>query len=238
MDVAENLVAGGYFLVQPMIRSPWMSELLPARISSVSNCICDIGPAAYWGWEAGHWHDETAEGVVWANALGIARAQLPRLREWTIQANRAGDLEFPFVLSSPDVARRLVREFAADPAGLTVLGIAMDPVSAATFIAEEDAERSAPMAPSGLRQILGRAEAPAPGGQILGYEVVGGGHSWICNGLERDAPERFGIRPNPEGFISTREDAGRIAAWANDWEESRAEPEAWWPWLVSRYPLT
>jgi hypothetical protein len=232
----ENLISGGYFLVWPTDRKPWMSELLPERISSVSECICDNGPNVYWAWGVGDWHDAPTEAVVWADRLGIAREHLPKLRAWLIEADRVGDLQYPSVLTSPDVACRLLGEFGVDASGLSLLGIAADAQQAAKYIADEDSQRGPLFAPSGIRTLLGRELAPVAGGEPLGYEVCGDGHSWLCNSLESDAFDLFGVRPNAEGFISTIDAAERVAAWAND-DASGAEPGPWRPWLISRYEL-
>ena len=69
---------------------------------------------------------------------------------------------------------------------------------------------------------------------MLGFDV-GLFHSWICNGLERDAADDLGIRPNQHGFITTFEEAERVARWAND--DEGTEPVDWRPWAISRYPL-
>ena len=226
-----GLVSGGDFLVRPRARSPELSPLLPEVISSVSDCICDVGPMVGWAWRPEGAQDMHEEAERWLDDSGAGRAALPRLRAWMDAAYATGELGFTNVFSSPEVVRRLVAELGIDPALHEVLGIATTPENAAAFAETEEALGDA----GGVLALLARGEDPAPGGVPLGYEVLGLPHSWICNDLVDEAAERFGIRPNAEGLIATAAEAERIAVWADE-PETGADPVGWWPWLVTRYP--
>src|SRR5436309_7820710 len=54
-----------------------------------------------------------------------------------------------------------------------------------------------------------------------------------CNDVPDDAHNRFGIRPNDQGFINEFEDAVRVVEYM---KETGAEPAIWEPWLVVQYP--
>ena len=77
----------------------------------------------------------------------------------------------------------------------------------------------------------------AAGGHVLGFEPLGYEgthfHSWLCNDVPDDAHNRFGIRPNDQGFINEFEDAVRVVEYM---KETGAEPAIWEPWLVVQYP--
>jgi hypothetical protein len=83
---------------------------------------------------------------------------------------------------------------------------------------------------------LGREQPLAGGGAALGFEpiVLNGGLScsWLCNGIDRAADHKLGIKTNAFGLIEHREDADRVVQYIR---EDGAEPGLWLPWLLVRY---
>ena len=77
-------------------------------------------------------------------------------------------------------------------------------------------------------------------GILQGFKVVsyeyGLEHSWLCNSLEGDVNEQFGIAPNGRGLLDTFEEAATVAEYVNR-DDVAAEPGLWLPWLVVQYPI-
>ena len=103
---------------------------------------------------------------------------------------------------------------AARRDGLHVLavGIASEDVRAVL----EDVAGSGP--PAGdLPERLARAE-PVPGGEVLGFELVGYDtgtwHTWTClGGLVQDVGEAIGVRPGRWGLVQDEREARAAAEW-------------------------
>ena len=92
---------------------------------------------------------------------------------------------------------------------------------------------------SGVYAAIRERARLAPGGatvgcDLLGYDGLGGFHSWLCNSLEQLIYEEVHIRPNEVGLLSTLDEAQRALALISPDEE---EPGVWLPWLVVRYAV-
>jgi len=73
------------------------------------------------------------------------------------------------------------------------------------------------------------------GFDILGYDM-GSFHSYVCNGLEDDFYEVFGIKPNPCGLYDSYTDSRQAAGYLLN-EEIGAEPALWQSWVVCKFEL-
>lgn len=85
--------------------------------------------------------------------------------------------------------------------------------------------------------LLPALESPRPlaeGGRLLGWEVlgydVGTLETWLCRDLHRDAVAELGVRTGPEGLLTDRAQAERVAAWAV--ERGDTEPVVWFAGAV------
>lgn len=74
------------------------------------------------------------------------------------------------------------------------------------------------------------------GYEILGSEIGGGFHSFVCHGFETVYPRLFGLTLNAHGLIATYPEAVEAAASTNR-DSTGAEPGLWLPWLVFELPL-
>jgi hypothetical protein len=65
--------------------------------------------------------------------------------------------------------------------------------------------------------------------------VLNGGLScsWLCNGIDRDADDKLGIKTNASGLIERLDEADRVVQYIR--EDGHAEPGLWLPWLLVRY---
>lgn len=59
-------------------------------------------------------------------------------------------------------------------------------------------------------------------------------HSYLCNSLEDDYDKEFGFRLNSNGFISTIDEAKKLAEYTNQ-DTVSAEPVLWLPWVIVKY---
>ena len=93
----------------------------------------------------------------------------------------------------------------------------------------------------GVSQTLTEGNPPAPGGTLLGWDVLGteyGGlldHSWLCGSIQDAVAEDLGIVPNDLGLLNTLAEAAAVVRWIDDGDGMRGEPASWFPWQVLRY---
>jgi hypothetical protein len=230
-------VCGGYFLTRAVERPAYVSsDLLPPRILSLSHCICDFVPDLW----AIEWVDYSpADRAAEAEKWGIQAADLSQVIEWITEQIDAGEFGWPCVFFSPHDARSFAQRFLPRSEGVRLLGIGLPATDVEQFLA------TAAPGPSegvpGIDQAISSRAGLEEVGTALGWEVLcyeyGSFCSWLCNHLERDVAEQFGIRPNETGFIATAGDAVRAAEYCGR-EEVGAEPGFWAPWLVVEYDLS
>jgi hypothetical protein len=149
------------------------------------------------------------------------------------------------VIFSVDVARRAANDHLSDQRDLVLYGLALHRGMVGGFLAGSKLQGR--ISPAGavldamaIRDMMTRGCDVASPAQILGFEILGfegdSFHSWLCNGLERDAADNLGIRPNDAGFISSPADAIRVAEYCNR-DDVGSEPVLWLPWLAVEYDL-
>lgn len=227
---------GGYLLTSDVDRPAYVSaDLLPPRLLSISDCICDFVPDLW----AVEWAKVSAEDrAAEAAKHGIGASELLDLITWTTQHVNSGSLGWPCVFFSVGDARAFASRFLPIAPGRRLLGVSLHASYVERFLAEE---RPGPSAgtPGIYKAVSDRAGLE--GGSIdLGWEVLcydhGGFHSWLCNGLETEIANTLGIRPNDKGFIAAAEDAHAAASFCGR-DEVGAEPGFWAPWLVVEYGL-
>ena len=233
---AGAIVSGGYFLTRAVERPPCMSaDLLPERVLSLSSCIADFVPD-YWAvaWAGIPQEDRQAE----ARKVGIPVNLLSDVISWTTAQLEAGEFGWPCVFLSVGAARDFTRRFPTAMPGLRMLGLGLSLDTVDRFLDEARPEL-AESSPGVYRAIGDRAEM-ARDGVPLGWEMLcydlGEFHSWLCNGLETEVAETFGIAPNAAGFIASAEAAVKAAEFCGR-EDVASEPGLWLPWLVMEYPL-
>jgi hypothetical protein len=227
-------ISGGYFLAKYLKRPDSMpADLLPDRILSASNCIADIPDAWAVKWANYKESDRREE----AAKFGITPEILPQVIEWVTSGLESQLIGWPVVFYSLETARKFAQRFLPNDSDLALIGIGLLPQLATLLLREEKPPDN--HGTPGIYEAIGQGISLEPGGEVLGFEVLGyewgGFHSWLCNGLEVDSYREFNVRPNSHGFISDLEDACKSAQYASR-EEVGAEPALWQPWLVVKYP--
>jgi len=228
--------SGGYFLTMAVDRPEYVTaELLPSRLLSLSDCICDFIPNVW----AVEWASVEAEQRV-AEALkfNVPSSALPDIVNWTTERMNTGALGWPCVFFSTRDARDFARRFLNVIPDLKLLGIALHTDLVDEFLSEEKPGPS--QGEPGIYTAISSRKPLEPGGSELGWEVLcyeyGGFHSWLCNSLESDVAKKCGIKPGAAGFIASANDALAAAEYCGR-EDVGAEPGFWAPWLVMEYSL-
>ena len=224
--------AGGYMIVRATERQEWMSaDLLPARVPSASECICPHFPESW----AYIWPGDSDAYRRWMmEELGIPTERLADVVIWLSEkGEESGAVEWPNSFLNLENAREFIERFAPD-LDLTLLGLAIH----SSYLPKVQ-ERIDLRSRAGFWAAIDTPRALAPGGEPLGFELLGhdsggSGHSWICNGVERTFYAETGIQPNAAGLLPTQEAADACLAYID--REQRAEPVPWFPWLLLRYP--
>ena len=229
--------SGGYYLTRTVERPPYVSaELLPGRILSFSECICDFVPAI-WVIE---WAGIGAqERIAEAAKFGLSEEELGEAITWVTSSLEARKIGWPGVFFSVREAREFASRFLGNQRDVRLFGIGMRDEQAEKLI--EECRTDPSEAASGAIDAVASGVGLEPGGIELGWEILcydfGGFHSWLCNGLEVAVFERLGIRPAPNGFIASAEEAQRAASYCGSGEVG-AEPGFWGAWLVMEYPIS
>ena len=235
---SARFVSGGYFIARKLERDDQAMgvDLLPPRILSASSCLCDTVPDV---WSIG-WSEVSRDAQrATAAHFGLDDAALDRVIEWTTSALDDGRAGWPNVLFTLRDARDFAARFLDASAAVTLFGLAL-PDDLAREFAVDARPKSATEGPMGLWQAIERGDPPAPGGTVLGFEVLGydrGFHSFVCNGLERVFRDALQIVPNANGLYENEHEARRCADHAMR-PDVGAEPGLWLPWQMTRYEIS
>jgi len=232
-------VCGGYRLARPFRpEGDWRSPRVPAEVVTVCSCLAVVGPGPW----ALPWVTATDLGRLdEATALGVPADRLAEAMRWTDGQLAAGGWGWPEVFATPEVARAFVERFVPEPGDLRLLGVALPVDAVPAYLADHplptDPSTGVPAVDAAVRSGL----PPAPGGTVLGHEVLGeeiGGtfHSWYCHGLEPMVHTRLGVEVNGFGLLDDRAEAEAVAALVGS-PDVGAEPVPWRAWAVIAYPV-
>jgi len=227
---------GGYFLTADVERPKYVSaDLLPPRVISLSDCICDFVPDSWAvAWAAMPAKDRAIE----AKKHGIGAADLPSVTSWTTERMNSGQMGWPCVFHAASDARAFASRFLSTASTVRLLGVGLHADYVDRFLLDvvPGPTEGAP----GVYQAISRRVQLESGSTELGWEVLcyeyGNFHSWLCNGLETKIAEVFGVKPNDVGLIQSAEDATTAAMYCGR-EDVGAEPGFWAPWLLVEYSL-
>ncbi len=227
------VLSGGYMLVWLTERAAWMShDLLPERILSASDCVACPHLPALWAFISSSDPDALRRSS--ASAVAIADDRLVELvLSLSEQGEASGVVSWPDVFLTIDGARRFAARFLPIADEWTLIGLGLQQRYVAAVEHRLGAGRT------GCWAAIDHARELAPGGELLGFELLGfdgagSGHTWLCNGVERTFYEAGGVRPNHAGFLATPQDAAGCLAHIIA-HPDYAEPVPWFPWLVVRY---
>jgi hypothetical protein len=234
------VLSAGFLLVRPVARPSYVSaELIPAEVTSASDCICPQFPGPY--------------AISWCSTPDNARASLlaavgvppdlhRRAMEWATSVF-GETYGWPGVFYTADAAREARAQFLPFAESVKVIGLGLPDEFATEFVSEATPLTSppgyAPNGESGYLECVRRKNQLPPGGRTLGFEPLNLQlgmleDSWLCNGLEQHCAVTLKIRPSVNGLLSSVEEATRCCA-EIDREEVGAEPGPWYPFLLVEY---
>ena len=135
----------------------------------------------------------------------------------------------------PHIYYRLADALKATTDDAVVFGLGLHE----RFIDEFLVAARLPDGETGIFECVKQRAAVDPGGVAAGFELsaVDIGLitcSWLCNGLEKDCAERFGVGLNADGLIANYDDALRCLGYVRG-GEVQPEPGLWLPWLLTVY---
>ena len=146
------MVSGGYYLTHRAARdrSP---ELLPERLISASNCICQFFPDSW----AIEWASESAdERLRKAATFGISGVDLPKVIAWAT-ASMQQVFGWPNVFYTLEAAREAREGFLAQDSEVVIFGLGLHDSHVAEFL--EAAKPSPSLSAVSISRCIGRMTA-------------------------------------------------------------------------------
>ena len=233
-----DLFSGGYFLTRPFPRPAWHdARLLPSLLVSACSCLASVLPD---DWAISWVGMDEARRRERAAAFGLSREAGEAVVAFSTEALNAGDVLYPGIWSTLAAARRFLEVFPIWPDDVLLVGVGCTEATRdavledAPVLGTSDGE-------TGLIRLLRAGAKLDDGGSSLGWEVLCAdgdalSHSWLCNGLEKIADSRLGLRAGRYGLWEDEATARAVAELVGS-EEVGAEPGVWGAWAVVGYPI-
>lgn len=209
------------------------SKLLD-NVISVSHCLNDMFPDWY-EWDLANREEQVKGARKIASAAPVTPPEGFNLGKELDELEKKGIL-YNATFYDFEAAKTIFKHFKKNREW-KILGVAFNLQQAAKLI---DEQPSAPaelngnkkMPPSILSSTLQRNLALPATGKVLGFDVITInfgeiGHSFLCNGLEKEAQTRFNIALNQFALLSSESDAQKLTEYCNS-EDAKAEPEPWY----------
>lgn len=231
----SRLVSGGYVFIQPIPRTDcWDPRYHPETVLSASTCLCKQAPADWmFSWCKCPGLDRLTEAAHWA----IEPTQVKQLAAWMDEALESGKIAWPGMMFSLETAREFADNFLKRTKQRFCL-VGMSLPHDLTDRLLESAQDSPDTEWHSPYVAIKQANAPASGGRVMGYEILGYEyglfHSWLCNNLVPGTCTKLEMKLNAMGFIDDTSMARRAAECCGDLP---AEPVAWLPWLLQAYDI-
>jgi hypothetical protein len=220
----------GCLLIQGFDVQNWMNnKLLPKKIFSVSNCLCNHHPSDWgldWAVDKDKIPDILKELKIDENVLKVYQAEIQQLFESNL-------LDWHGIFSSFEHANDFKLKYLANLNDIEIRCIGLHETFLDEFLAEVKDEKMENI--FGIYKSLVLKNELNNNFEFLGYEILGyewcGFHSFICNSLENEIFEILNQKPNEFGLYDDFEKARLISDYFND-EEHGAEPVLWQPWSI------
>ncbi|MEH7451207.1 hypothetical protein [Gottfriedia acidiceleris] len=230
-----KFISGGYYVIAPTIRQEYMDkEIIPDKIISVSECICDIHPEinVFWG-------GSKENKLKYIKDLNISVDKYKEIEIWIQDKFDMNEFEYPQIFPSLNLAKEFFSKFLNHVKDLRIIGIGLPNNYVDSFLDGEGTINKSTEERSGIENVLIKKEfISSDTGSIKGYEVLGYEsntfHSYLCNGLEKDFKNQLDFSLNEDGFIKTLDEAERCCDIANE-EDLGTEPVFWLPWAIFEY---
>ena len=255
-----DYVAGGYFVTIYANRDQFCSfidgtqlasaKFLPTRFLSASkeasHRIPDDGAMPYDKTDAERQQSEVLRA-------GGNLETVRRIAKWVDAHWKSRELEFMDLFTSVGLAREFLHAFFPQNHDLALIGVALhkDKINEFLEAGKEDNRAHIGMPTGkpweegddgyGVYNTILRKKPLEPGGEVLGFELLGYSYgdfdSWLLHDLPNECFQQLGIRPNEFGLLGTIKEANRCAAYVAG-TPTKVEPGWWAPWLIVKYLLT
>jgi len=230
-----EFISGGYYIIAPTIRQEFMDkEIIPDKIISVSECICDFYPEinVFWG-------GSKENKLKYIKDLNISVDKYKEMEKWIKDKSDLKQFEYPQIFPSLNLTKEFFNKFLNHINDLKIIGIGLPNNYLESFLDEEGTKNKSTEERSGIENVLIKKEfINSQTGSIKGYEILGYEtntfHSYLCNGLEKDFKNQYVFSLNENGFIKSLTEAERYCDIAND-EDLGTEPVFWLPWAIFEY---
>lgn len=207
----------GYVLVRLSDRASHMNaDILPDKILSASNCICDLYPNIYFN-----------------DLYEIKNDEKINYIKDKISEGKFLSLSFIDLNSIRDFKQKFYNDIQDQNLKIISLNIHKDNLEE---IIKEDRDYF-----WSKLELLDKKIPVDKTGEILGFEILGyeysaeSCHSYICNGLENDYKKQFGFQLNSNGFINSIIEAKKLSNYTC--EDELGEPVYWMPMLIIEHSI-
>lgn len=227
-----NVILGGYFIVIPALRSDCMDPILvPQKIISISECICDVLPGI-WGL---NWVSDRNKQIIEAKSiLNINDNEFEELEKWVSEEFNIGNYGWQHGFSNIISAKRFADKFLHNLNEYWILSIGLTQSETELFLSKEKPQNNlgGTLVYNVLKQGIVLETKAILGVDLLGYDN-GAFHSYLCNGLEKDLFDKYGIIPNKFGFYDDYNCILEASEYVSS-DEVGAEPALWQPWIICK----
>ncbi|MEM7343944.1 MAG: hypothetical protein AAF485_06850 [Chloroflexota bacterium] len=212
----------------------WMNKtLLPRQFWTVSSCICELYPDSW----IFSWSVDSGEN--YQQILQLDDNKFKNLQNWADDVMEKDKFGWPNIFLDITTAREFYNQYLTHLPNIKLLSIGLADSYVTEFIREN--KPGPGMGEGGVYKKLLQREPVEVNGISRGFEILGdelGGqfHSFVCNSLETVYKKELNISLNPNGLIERYEEAIEATDYTR-LDDVGAEPALWQPWLISEYAL-
>ncbi len=223
----NEYVSAGYYVVNEISRPKEVSEILPDKLLTISNCFAPVvRQIIQLRWDD---YEDVREAVAEeATKFGILPIQVPDLVRWAKEQDNDNYVVYTNVETPLELRTRFMNKPETHVVGL---GLHADLLSSFKSQLDKDVNKGL-----GLVELIEQERPLTEGGSCLGYEPLGfcgtSFHSWLCHYAPDEAFRLFGTRTNKLGLIDEFKDALRVN---EHLLQTGCEPAIWEPWLIVDY---
>ncbi|MEZ5015461.1 MAG: hypothetical protein R2800_00260 [Flavipsychrobacter sp.] len=230
----EEFYIGGYYLVEGTSLHDYMnSSVLPNKIWSVSNCICNIHPnLSALSWSSCSDEDRLA----YKQKLSLTKEEFQLLQEETDNLFNDKKVGWVEMFTDREASISFAKKHLTNIENIKLLMIATSAEYRNRFLQQAKTEE----ANTGVHHCLQKGNMVEnndnfKGFDILGFEL-GSFHSFICNSLETEFTTKLYITLNENGLINSYTDAQKANDYMLDPYYTK-EHILWMPWAVYELQL-
>lgn len=179
-------ISAGTYILSPVRRASYMDkELLPEKIVSISDCICEFHPNINILWGGSHLNKQN-----YSNKLHLSKDSFDEMEKWVLNQFEKNMFLYPNIFTTVNLARDFSKAFLNDLDERMIIEIGLPKSFIGEFLEDVDTYSKSDKDRLGIEKLLLTKTPIDVEANLLGFEVVGFEegkfHSYICNGLEKD----------------------------------------------------